>query len=394
VSPSTGTLQALQTLVGFATVSRDSNLGLIEWVRDRLARQGAACRLTYDAGRRKANLFATLGEGARPGLILSGHTDVVPVDGQDWRSDPFTATLRDGRLYGRGCADMKGFIAVALALAPRVLARAAPDAPVHLALSYDEEIGCVGVRGLIADLREQGLSAAGCIVGEPTGMEPVLGHKGARTWRCCVRGREAHSSLASAGVNAVENAALLIARLRELAGELARNEHRHDGFDVPHSTLQANWIQGGIATNVVPRDCEFRIDLRHLSGTDPEALLARLQAHAQDTLLPAMRAIAPESEIRFEALGEVPAFETAPDAPLVARVRRHLGAAADAAPRYVGFGSEAGLFQRAGIASVLCGPGSIEQAHKPDEFVSLEQLARCERFLESLLELPSAPPGH
>lgn len=390
VAAAPASLPLLQRLVGFDTVSRHSNLGLIEWVRDDLVHQGVPFRLTYDSQQHKANLFATVGEGPAPGLILSGHTDVVPVDGQDWHSDPFAATLQDGRLYGRGSADMKGFIAVALALVPRLLARKAAPAPVHLALSYDEEVGCLGVRGLIKDLQDSGLQAAGCIVGEPTGMALVLGHKGARAWRCCVRGREAHASLAPSGVNAIENAAELIVAIRRYADELLHRETPNPGFDVPHTTMQTAWIQGGIATNVVPRDCEFRIDVRHLAGTDPDALIAHLQAHADEVLLPRMRATAPEADIRFELLGELPPFDSAPDAPLVRQVRQHLGAAADAPPRYMGFGTEAGLFQRIGIPSLICGPGFIEQAHKPDEYIDLDQLAQCEHFLTTLLDVPTA----
>ncbi len=390
IAASPSSLPMLQRLVGFDTVSRHSNLGLIEWVRDDLARQGVASRLTYDSRQQKANLFATVGDGPAPGLILSGHTDVVPVDGQNWSSDPFCATLRDGRLYGRGSADMKGFIAVALALVPRLLARQAAPAPVHLALSYDEEVGCLGVRGLIKDLQDSGLQAAGCIVGEPTGMALVLGHKGAQAWRCCVRGREAHSSLAPTGVNAIENAAELIVAIRRYAEQLRQTEAPNPGFDVPHTTMQTAWIQGGIATNVVPRDCEFRIDMRHLAATDPGALIGHLQAHARDLLLPRMRATAPEADIQFERLGEIPPFDTPPDSPLVQRVRRHLGRHADDAPRYMGFGTEAGLFQRIGIPALICGPGFIDQAHKPDEFIALDQLNHCERFLCDLLDVPNA----
>lgn len=385
-APSASSIELLERLIAFPTVSRDSNLGLIEWVRDHLARQGVACRLTYDAQAHKANLFATVGEGSQPGMLLSGHTDVVPVDGQPWTSDPFVATQRDGRLYGRGSADMKGFIAVALSLVPRMLAQT-HGAPVHLALSYDEEVGCLGVRGLIEDLARSGARIAGCIVGEPTRMAVALGHKGSRVYRCCVRGREAHSSLAPSGVNAIEHAAMLITHIRELAEQLRDNEAREPGFDVPFSTLQTGRIQGGIATNVVPRDCEFRFDMRHLAATDPDQLFARIESHARDVVLPRMREVAPDSEIRFDMLGDVPEFNTAVNAPLVSHVQRWLGES-DPAPRYVGFGTEAGLFQRAGITPVVCGPGAIEQAHKPDEFIELSQLARCEQFLDNLIHHP------
>lgn len=388
IRPTAETLDILRTLIAFPTVSRDSNLGLIEWVRDELARQGVASRLTYDAQRRKANLFATLGEGPLPGMILSGHTDVVPVDGQAWDTDPFVATERDGRIYGRGSADMKGFIAAALGLVPHALASPGVR-PLHLALSYDEEVGCVGVRGMIRDLEESGLRAAGCLVGEPTGMRLVLGHKGGRAYRCCVKGREAHSALTPMGVNAIEYAALLIARLRELALQMRTSEKRHEGFDVPFTTMQTGVIKGGIASNVVAKDCEFRFDIRYLAWTDPGAVEAELRRHAEEVLLPQMREVAPESEISFEQLGEVPGFEIDAEEPLARYVRRLCGG--DGTRHYVGFGTEAGLFQRMGVPSVICGPGHIEQAHKPNEFVALEQLAQCESFLREMVRtLPEA----
>lgn len=378
-------------LIAFPTVSRDSNLGLIEWVRDWLAHQGAACRLTYNAQGHKANLFATIGDGPQPGLILSGHTDVVPIDGQDWHSSPFVATRRDGRIYGRGSADMKGFIAVALSMVPRMLSRSAA-APFYLALSYDEEVGCLGVRGLIKDLQELGLQPAGCIVGEPTDMGVVVGHKGGRAYRCCVKGREAHSSLTPFGVNAIEVAAMLISHIRQIADELRDSELHHAGFDVPYTTLQSGWIAGGIASNIVPRDCEFRFDIRHLAGTDPAQLVERIEVYAREVLLPRMRETAPESAIRIEQLGEVPPFDRGSATALVRYVRQCLGEAVGAPARYVGFGTEAGLFERAGIASVICGPGAIAQAHKPDEFIALAQLARCENFIEGLMSHPVASP--
>lgn len=286
---------------------------------------------------------------------------------------------------------MKGFIAVALAMVPHMLAQS-HGAPVHLALSYDEEVGCLGVRGLLADLAESGARIAGCVVGEPTHMAIGLGHKGSRAYRCCVRGREAHSSLAPSGVNAIEHAALLVARILQMAEDLRRDESHQTHFDVPFTTMQTGRIEGGIATNVVPRDCEFRFDIRHLAGTDPDRVLAQIEGYANDVLVPQMRAVAPESRIGFEMLGDVPQFDIRADAPLVAHVRQCLSPIGGE-PMYVGFGTEAGLFQRAGHAVVLCGPGSIEQAHKPDEFVTLHQLAQCERFIRNLVEQPCPSPN-
>ena len=266
-APSADALAMIDRLIAFPTVSRDSNLGLIEYARDELKRLGVRSQLVYDAGGKKANLFATL--SAEPdrvktgGLVLSGHTDTVPVDGQDWSSEPFKATHRDGRIHGRGTADMKGFIAIALAWAPRFLA-AQERLPVHLSLTYDEETTFLGVNGLVADLAERGIRPAGCIIGEPTDMQAIVAHKGKRDLCCKVRGREAHSALTPQGVNAIEFAARLIAYIRGVADRLARDEPRDDRFAVPHSTLQTGLIKGGIATNVVPRDCEFHFEMRNL----------------------------------------------------------------------------------------------------------------------------------
>ena len=396
--PSDSTLEIIRTLVGFPTVSRDSNLGLIEWVRDGLARRGVPVRLTYDAARGKANLFATLGGGPRAGIVLSGHTDVVPVDGQDWTQDPFVLQERDGRLIGRGAADMKSFIGAALAHADRFL-EAGLDHPIHLALSYDEEVGCLGVRGLLRDLREQNIRPAGCIVGEPTGMHAVVGHKGLVGYRCRVRGREAHSALTPQGVNAVEYAARLIVYIRMIADRLRALEQRHFGYDVPHSTLNTGTIEGGIAINVVPRDCSFVFECRYLPSTDPQAVLDEIREYAQRELLPQMREVAPDAAIAFEHLADLPAFDVDADGEMtrfaraLADSRAGQGAADAAEPdrgRYVPFGTEAGLFQRAGISTVLCGPGHIAQAHKPDEWIALEQVARCEQFME---RLASGSPG-
>lgn len=392
--PSAATLAALETLVAFPTVSRDSNLGLIEWARDGLAKLGASCRLTYDASGRKANLFATLGVGPAPGLVLSGHTDVVPVDGQDWATDPFRATRVSDRIHGRGTADMKGFLAVVLARAPMfadAMQRGLYQGPLHFALSYDEEIGCIGVHGLIADLAEQGIRPAGCIIGEPTGMSPVIAHKGKRDFRCCVTGREAHSALTPQGVNAIEYAARLIVFIRDIAERMARSEARQYGYPVPYTTLSTNRVAGGIANNVVPRDCEFMFEYRWLPGTDPDAIEHEIRAHAsrlgQDMHAAAPAGSASPPGITFERLSDTPHFDMAEDAGIV-RLAQTLARTAGRAK--VAYGTEAGLFQRAGIPTVVCGPGSIEVAHRPDEYVTLEQLAACEAFLDRLIEAGGA----
>ncbi|MDZ3832850.1 MAG: acetylornithine deacetylase [Sphingopyxis sp.] len=382
--PSDTTVAMLGRLVAFPTVSRDSNLELIHWVRDYLAGHGIASRLSHNAEGNKANLFATIGTGDG-GLLLSGHSDVVPVAGQAWATDPFALTERDGRLYGRGTCDMKGFVAAVLAKVPMLAARE-NGTPFHIALSFDEEVGCKGVGHLIADLIEQGVRPAGCIVGEPTDMNVIVGHKDGTAWRCSVEGREVHSSLAPHGVNAIEYAARMIVRIREIAERLEREEPRHPGYEIPFSTMQTGVIEGGQASNIVPRHCSFRFDMRTLPTTSSDALIAEIRDYAERELVPAMRRIAPDAAIRIEKLGRVPGFAIDPEAPLVRHVQR--AALSNAAPGHVAFGSEAGLFQEAAIPTIICGPGSIAQAHQPDEYLTLDQLARCEDFIDRLAETP------
>ncbi len=378
-SPSPATLANLERLIAFPTVSRDGNLDLIRHVREQLGALGASCRLTYGAGGTKANLLASFGQGDG-GLVFSGHTDVVPVDGQAWDSDPFRLTGVGERLYGRGTADMKGFIAIVLSAAP-MMARS--DRPFHIALSYDEEVGCIGGRELVADLMAAGIRPSGCVVGEPTGMRPVLGHKGANAFSCEVRGREAHSSLAPHGVNAVEYAARLVSHLWTISERLKRTEKRHPGFDIPFSTINTGVIGGGVMANIVPAECRFRFDIRHLPWTRPEAIVRELREVAGAEMLPAMRAVSPEAGITFRAIGHVPAFDMPPDDPFVRRVERAANSNGDHG--YVAFGTEAGLFQQAGIPTVVCGPGFIDQAHKPNEFISLDQLCLGETFVWNLI---------
>ncbi len=380
---SAAALDLTRTLVRMNTVSQNSNLELIHFVRDELARLGVVSRLTYNADKSKANLFATLGESRAAGVILSGHTDTVPWDGQEWSVAPLAGVLReDGtepRLYGRGSADMKGFIGVALAQAQAFLNSRAPFA-VHLALSYDEEVGCFGVRELIADLRDAGIRPLACIVGEPTGMVPAIAHKGVYRYRCCVRGKEAHSSLTPTSVNAIEMAARLIGKLRDMSEDFERAEPRYAGFDVPFSTVSVCRFEGGIADNVVPRDARFTYEFRDLPTADATIMQQQVVAYAR-SLEPGMKAVAPDSGFSFETICAVPSFlGRADDA--VTRLAQTLSG--QTGTTQVAFGTEAGLFQRAGIPTVVCGPGSITQAHQADEFVSLEQLAQCELFMQRL----------
>jgi acetylornithine deacetylase len=375
----------IERMIGFNTVSRDSNLGLIEWVRDYLQGFGASSRLTYDSTGKKANLFATLGDSKKPGLILSGHTDVVPVDGQDWDTDPFRAVERDGKLFARGSADMKGFIGIILAQAPRFVAALNDgrlDAPVHYALSYDEEIGCIGVRGLIRDLEENDIRPAGCIVGEPTSMQPIIAHKGTHRFRCSVLGREAHSSYVTHGVNAIEYAARLVVFIRQIADRLAQDEVRDYGFTVPFSTLSTGVIHGGIAANVVPKDCVFQFDMRTLPHTSPEVLYGQIRAYAEE-LAQEMRSTDPASGIELEWLSQTAGLAVA-ETDAIVRWAMQLSNNHEVGK--VSYGTEAGLFQKMGVSTVICGPGDIAHAHRPNEFVSLEQLAQCERFMDRIVE--------
>lgn len=381
LTPSADVMAMIERLIAFPTVSRDSNLGLIEWTRDYLAGFGVKSRLTYDASGKKANLFATLGEGPKPGLILSGHTDVVPVEGQAWDSDPFKATIKDGLLYGRGSADMKSYIATALALTPQFLA-AQMDAPLHFALSYDEEVGCIGVQGLIKDLQELGLQPAACIVGEPTSMQPIIAHKGTHRFRCCVRGREAHSSYTTMGVNSIEYAARVIVYIRQMADRFAQLETRDYGFTVPYTTMQTGLIHGGLAANIVPKDCKFEFEARTMPGIDVARLYQEIKDFAA-TLLPEMQRVEPNAAIDFEWLASAPGLNMQENDAVVQLAK---ALARNKSHGSVSYGTEAGLFQRAGIPTVVCGPGSIEQAHRPNEFVALEQLAQCEAFMMRLMD--------
>ncbi len=378
-TPSPEALAWAQRLVRFNSVSSNSNLPLIECIADHLRTLGVPLRLTWDEERRKANLFATLGAGKPGGLVLSGHTDTVPWDGQAWSVDPLSAEVRDARLYGRGSADMKGWIGLVVAQTAAWLAADLPFA-LHYAFSYDEEVGGFGVRHLIADLRDAGVAPKLCIVGEPTAMVPAIAHKGVYRWRCCVRGKAAHSSLTPLAVNAVEAAARLVAHIADIGDDLRAHEPRFEGFDVPYSTSAVCVIEGGIADNVVPEDCRVHYEFRNLPGSDVTAMQRRVTAHAA-ALEPAMKAVDPSAGFRFEQIAEMPAFQARPDE---AAVRLALALAGSPETTLVAFGTEAGLFQRAGMSTVVCGPGSINQAHQADEYVSLEQLARCEAFLRGL----------
>jgi acetylornithine deacetylase len=372
----------LRRLIAFPTVSRDSNLELIRFVRRFLEPCGAEIRLTHDDGKRKANLFATLGPRGEPGIVLSGHTDVVPVEGQAWDSDPFEMVEKNGRLYGRGACDMKGFVACVLALIPEIMERGLKT-PLHLAFSYDEEVGCIGVGRLIADLRQAGIRPRSCIVGEPTEMRPVIAHKGKKGYRCTVRGLAGHSAYAPLGVNAVEFAAEAVAFLKQMARRHRDRGPYDRGFDIAHTTVHTGVIRGGSALNVIPHECAFDFEFRHLPGDDPERLLAEFTDYVGSGLEPEMRAVHPAAGFTIEPLSEIPMLDTGPESEVVALAQELAGSGEIAK---VSFATEGSQFQRAGIPTVVCGPGSIAQAHKPNEYVTLDQLAKCDAFLRRLAD--------
>lgn len=378
----------LARLVGFATVSRDSNLELIGFIRDYLMSHGVDSELIYNPQRTKANLFASIGPSDRSGVVLSGHTDVVPVDGQAWSVEPFVLSEREGRLYGRGTADMKGFIASVLAAVPGLVRREL-RIPIHLAFSYDEEVGCLGVRPMLERLQQRPHKPLLCLIGEPTELRPVLGHKGKLAMRCQVRGAACHSAYAPYGVNAIEYAARLIGKLGEIGSQLARPEHHDPRFDPPFSTVQTGTIKGGRALNIVPADCEFDFEVRTLPEFDAQAVVDELQRYAQDQLLPQMQAVQAATGIALQPLSAYPGLATASDSEAAELLALLSGSRAFGT---VAFGTEGGLFHQAGIPTVVCGPGSMDQGHKPDEFISLEQLHACDAMLRRLgdwLECPS-----
>lgn len=370
--------ETLAALLAFDTTSRESNLALIGFIRDFLAQRGVAAELLYDEGGTKANLYARLGPAGDGGVLLSGHTDVVPVDGQRWTVPPFALTERDGRCYGRGSADMKGFIACVLASLDRFLAEPL-RLPLHLAFSYDEEVGCLGVRSLVAHLQASPQKPALCIIGEPTEMAPVYGHKGKVAMRCQVRGRACHSAYAPDGVNAIEQAAALIGHISRVGASLRQT--RDTRFDPPFSTLQVGTIQGGAALNIVPQDCQFDFELRTLPDADAGAVLESIAAFARDQLLPAMQA--PESDVTFQPLGAYPGLLTDPQGDFARWLAQWSGSDRFAT---VAFGTEGGLFDEIGMATLVCGPGSMAQGHKADEFVAVDQLERCMQMLGNLCD--------
>ena len=385
----TDSIEWLTRLIAFDTVSRHSNLALIEDVQAYCEQLGLTVDLSFNDAKNKANLFVTVPAGKNAdavnhGLVLSGHTDVVPVDGQDWTSEPFTATIRGDKLYGRGACDMKGFIACALTLLPQAVKLSNVGMlrrPLHLALSFDEEVGCLGAPLILADLKARGITPNYCIVGEPTNMAMVVAHKGIAVYRCRVHGKSAHSSLTATGVNAISYASRLIGYVDELAEEISHCSDNDALFDVPYSTLSVGTIKGGTATNIVPNLCEFTFDYRNLPHMTQDDILIPIQAKVAE-LTAQMQARAPETGIELLQEESVPAMTDSDNAELQALIAALTG---DDTRHKVAYATEGGQFTNSGIPTIICGPGSIEQAHKADEYVELIEIERCDEFLQKLL---------
>lgn len=378
------TIEWTKALVGIDTTSKLSNLALIDTVQNYLKDLGLNPWLAYNDDKSKANLFVTVPDAQgniAGGTILSGHTDVVPVTGQNWHSNPFEPHIDNGKLYGRGTCDMKGFIGASLALVPAAMAKPL-NAPLHLALSYDEEIGCLGAPVMLDALSQHGLSPDSCIVGEPTSMKMVVAHKGINSYKCSVHGHAAHSSLTPSGVNAIEYAARIICFINDEARRYQTKGPFDADFDVPFTTLSTGLIKGGQAMNIVPELCEFFFEYRQLPGLDAAAILAPIEAHISQAVAQ-MQAVMPHANIQLSRMNQVPPLG---EATTNAALKQLVAKLVDAKQKHkVAYATEAGLFQQANITTLVCGPGDIQQAHKPDEFVSLEQLNQCDAFLNQLL---------
>lgn len=381
------TIEILTRLVAFDTTSHRSNLAIIDWIENHLTPLGFSCERFYDPSGQKANLLASIGPQDQPGYILSGHTDVVPVEGQDWSSDPFKLIEKEGKLYGRGSCDMKGFLAVCLASAPS-MAKLTLARPLHLAFSYDEEVGCTGVVSMVEAIAGRPVKPLACIVGEPTSMEVVIGHKGGRRMKVDVHGKAAHSSLAPQGVNAVEWGARLISHIRDTAEALQDKGRRDPLYDIAHSTIHVGTFHGGTAPNIVPHEAQFVVECRAIGGDNAKAILDGFETFARERLEPRMKAVDPQAGFAFELMVDVPMLDTDPGEEVVTFVKRLAGRNKHSK---VAYGTEAGHFQKTGgIPSVVIGPGSIEQAHKPDEFIAISELDAALGFVERLVQKASA----
>ena len=386
-APNTGTsrlstAEMLARLVSYDTTSRNSNLRLIGFVREYLDAHGVPYRVSADATGEKANLHAIIGPQQSGGVALSGHVDTVPVDGQAWSADPFKLRHTDGRLYARGAVDMKGFVSACLAAVPDFKARKLAR-PLHLFISYDEEVGCLGARRLIEDLDASGLKPALCIVGEPSGMRPILAHKGKLNLGVRVRGRTGHSSEPAKGVNAVQTAGEAIGYVVAEARRLAREGPFEDGFDPPHTTIHVGTIQGGTILNIIPERCEFTMEWRTISGDDATRHVERMRAFVAAAIEPAMHAVHADTGFDFEVIASMPGMSLDPNHQLTALVKQLTGSNSTGK---VSYGTEGGCYQNAGIPTIICGPGHVAQAHQPDEWIAQDQLDLCDVFIRRLAD--------
>jgi acetylornithine deacetylase len=376
----TATLDILERLIAFDTTSRNSNLAMIEYIQTYLLQHDIHARLIFDANHNKANLFATIGPDQQAGICVSGHTDVVPTDGQNWTSDPYAMAIRNGKAYGRGTADMKGFIACVLAMVPE-FANAALPVPLHLAFSYDEEVGCVGVRSLLASFEHESIRPLACIIGEPTRMQVAVAHKGKQSYRCKVHGKAGHSALPHLGVNAVEYAASLVAFIQKKSEQIRDSGLHNEAFIPPYSTLHTGKFRGGIALNVIPEYAEFDFEIRNIPEQKPEEIVSGIVDYAQNHLQPAMQRTHAGAGIHFDTQSAYPGLNGTGAQSLQTLC---LQLSQQETTTTLSYGTEGGLFELAHIPAVVCGPGSIEQAHQADEFVELEQLKLCLQFLSGL----------
>lgn len=374
--------QMLEKLIGFDTVSHKSNLGLMAFVQEYLEGYGIASTLIHDETGKKANLHACLGDASQPGVILSGHTDVVPVEGQAWDSDPFTLMDKGDNLYGRGTCDMKGFIAVVLSKVPEFV-EADLKLPLHFAFSYDEELGCLGAHDLVDFIDALEVKPKLCVVGEPTMMKLITGHKGVCDFECHVQGKECHSSLAPYGVNAVEYAAEMVAFIKKIARRQQTEGPFNNNFHPPFTTVHTGMFSGGTAINIVPNKCRVDFEIRAVPEQNPDEILEEIKQFAWKTLEPAMKDIDPATGFKFKEIANAPSFDISNEHEAVSLMRTLSGANS---VEKVSFATEAGIFQSKDIPTVVCGPGNIEQAHRPNEFVSKDQMLLCEKFIDRLIE--------
>jgi len=376
------TVELLGRLVAFDTTSRNSNLALIDFVRNYLDSHGVSYRVSGNPAGDKSNIHAILGPQTGGGLALSGHVDTVPVDGQAWSADPFTLRRKDGRLFARGACDMKGFVAACLSAVPDFQAMTLRR-PLHLFISYDEEVGCHGAIRLIEDMQDSSLRPALCVVGEPSSMKPILAHKGKLNLRVTVKGKPGHSSEPGKGVNAIYAAARTIDWVRREEERLAAEGPFEEGFDPPHTTIHVGTVQGGSILNIIPEHAEYTMEWRHIPGDDPHKHMARMQAWIAETIEPAMKAVDPACGFSYAIELQMPGMYLPAGHELATAVKQVAGS--NSAGK-VAYGTEGGFYEEAGIPTIICGPGDIAQAHQPDEWIAEDQLVLCDRFIRRMAE--------